>query len=242
MINKEKINQVFENYVKNYDLSNENIKRKYDHSYRVAENSLKIAESINLSQDKINFAYVCGLYHDIGRFSQWERFSTYVDAISVDHGDLGYEILKDGLINELNLDKKQEELLLFSTKFHNKLAYETEDEEIKLYTNIVRDADKIDILEYQNISITDDYYIIDDSYIECVLNGNVCKNKSNNHVVDKIIRSISWINDFNFNYSLNYLNNKQIINKKMEELKNNCNYDFSTLEKYVNIKMKEGRL
>ena len=64
----EKVKKEFEIFVKQYDLENKKIKRKYGHSYRVMENAGKIANSLNLSNEEIEISKLIGLLHDIGRF------------------------------------------------------------------------------------------------------------------------------------------------------------------------------
>ena len=65
-INNEQKN--FLEYVQNYDLNNENIKRKEQHSLRVMAISKKIAEELKLSEEEIKLDTLIGLLNDIGRF------------------------------------------------------------------------------------------------------------------------------------------------------------------------------
>ena len=68
---------IFENYVSNYNKEDTLIEKKRTHSYRVAIHAAKIAQSINLNQEQIDIAYICGLFHDIGRFEQAKQSHTY---------------------------------------------------------------------------------------------------------------------------------------------------------------------
>lgn len=96
-------------------------------------------------------AQLCGLFHDIGRFEQYRKYQTYSDIHSTDHGDLGVSILKEHFNSIENYD-----LILFTTKNHNKLIIEeTEDSKKLLFTKIVRDADKLDIMKEQGLIIKD---------------------------------------------------------------------------------------
>ena len=52
-INLEKAKEEFLKYTENYDLEDENIKRKQEHSLRVATISKQIAEKMKLSQKEI---------------------------------------------------------------------------------------------------------------------------------------------------------------------------------------------
>lgn len=90
----EKEIEEFETFVNHYDLSVPAIERKYKHSLRVMKFAIDIAKSLNLTEDEIILAAKAGLLHDIGRFEQWTQYCTYNDLKSIDHADLGVEILK----------------------------------------------------------------------------------------------------------------------------------------------------
>ena len=121
---------------------------KVFHTFRVMELCKEIAESLDLSEEDVEFAEYCGLLHDIGRFEQWKRYGTYDDSKSVDHAELGIEVLKNNhYIDQFYIDPSLQETLLNSIQYHNKYAVSYElSERDKLFCNIVRDADKIDIL------------------------------------------------------------------------------------------------
>ena len=89
------IEEEFKKYVSKFDLNDDSVSRKYYHSLRVMDKARKIAESIELSEEYINIATIVGLLHDYGRFEQWKRYHTFADGKSIDHGDLGVEILFD---------------------------------------------------------------------------------------------------------------------------------------------------
>ena len=93
IIDYEYVKNKFVDYVSNYDPKNPKIALKIAHTYRVAELCKQIAESINLSKEECDLAWLMGMLHDIGRFEQVRRYNTFVDAESVDHALLGCEIL-----------------------------------------------------------------------------------------------------------------------------------------------------
>ena len=64
-------------YVKNYDMNDENIKRKYYHSIRVMKFAKNIAESLKIEAHNMELAIVAGILHDYGRFEQWKNYKTY---------------------------------------------------------------------------------------------------------------------------------------------------------------------
>lgn len=101
VINRENVINAFAEYVRNYDPSDEKIKLKIDHTYRVAGLCQRIAESLGLSEPDVDIAWLLGMLHDIGRFEQIRRFGTFNDAQSVDHAEFGADLLfKEGLIRK----------------------------------------------------------------------------------------------------------------------------------------------
>ena len=86
MVDINNAQKFFLEYVQNYDLNNENIKRKEQHSLRVMAISKKIAEELKLSEKEIKLATLIGLLHDIGRFEQYTKWKTFSDKISTNHG------------------------------------------------------------------------------------------------------------------------------------------------------------
>ncbi|MBO7526749.1 MAG: HD domain-containing protein [Clostridia bacterium] len=137
----ENYNVEFWSFVHRYDISNTNILRKVIHSFLVAENSFFLACNLKLSKKECEFAYLVGLFHDIGRFEQWKQYQTYNDKISVDHGLLGSQIIDALQLDGIDLCGESKQLLKDAVKYHTK-NYEGEDKKTILYSGIVRDADK----------------------------------------------------------------------------------------------------
>ena len=138
----------FIDYTSNYLEYGDYCTLKIEHTKRVMELCKDISSSLNLTKEDQDLAILCGMLHDIGRFEQWKRYQTDCDSKSKDHGLLGVEILKENdFIKNFTQDKEEESIIMVSTYFHNK--YEISEglsEREKLFCNIVRDADKIDIL------------------------------------------------------------------------------------------------
>ena len=93
MINLENARKEFLEYTKQYDNQVPAIQRKIEHSLRTMDVMKDLAENLKLSEENVKLASLIGLLHDIGRFEQWKRFETYVDLVSIDHGDMGVYIL-----------------------------------------------------------------------------------------------------------------------------------------------------
>lgn len=153
-MDRNKALKAFEDYTGRYDCSDIKIQLKIDHTYRVADISARIAKSIDADED---FAWFLGLLHDIGRFEQQTRYGTFRDADSIDHADFGADLLfgEEALIKEFpdELDHIRtpegsgwKSIAEAAVRNHNKLTVpDGTDEVTKMYSDILRDADKIDI-------------------------------------------------------------------------------------------------
>ena len=98
----------------------------------------------------VDFAWLLGLLHDIGRFEQVRKYNTFNDDESVDHAELGADILfKEGLIDLFptsTLPDGWPKIAETAIRQHNKLNLaEGLDETTETLSNILRDADKVDI-------------------------------------------------------------------------------------------------
>ncbi len=138
----------FKLYVSKYDMSNEKISYKYNHSLRVSEIARKLATEMKLSKDDIQIALESGLLHDIGRFEQIKQTGGYDDAI-IDHAKLSIQALFDeGEINKYGIETSHHQVLKNAIMYHSVYEVPNElDEKSKLFAGILRDADKIDIMD-----------------------------------------------------------------------------------------------
>ena len=119
---------------------------KLKHSKRVSEICSEIADSMGWDEYGDSWlAHTSGLLHDVGRFPQYSKYGTFFDSVSVDHGDLGAEIISREFDWE-GIPENFRENVISAVKFHNKKLVPTD---IKLgaykWSCLVRDADKIDI-------------------------------------------------------------------------------------------------
>ena len=162
-IDRHKVRQAFAAYTAHYDPEDPKIALKIRHTYRVADLSDRIAGSLDLDEADIDLAWLIGMLHDIGRFEQVRRFHTFIDADSVNHAHLSADILfKDGLIDEFipanasDIGKaesgepagEEKNLIEKAVRLHNILNLpDTLNDRERLFCQIIRDADKVDILK-----------------------------------------------------------------------------------------------
>lgn len=147
-IDKTKAKRIFSEYVKNYDCSDEKIRLKVEHTYKVAELCEQIAVSERLSAEDVDLAWLIGLLHDIGRFEQLRQYDTFIDADSVDHAELGADILfEQGKIRDFIDDTDCDELIELAVRSHSlyRLPDDLTERDV-MFCDIIRDADKVDIL------------------------------------------------------------------------------------------------
>lgn len=148
-IDRKKAEQVFADYVENYNSKDEKVRLKIEHTYRVALLCEQIAKSAGCTEYEVELAWLTGLLHDVGRFEQLRNFGTFNDAESIDHAAYGADILfKEGKIRDYIESDEEDELIENAVRFHS--AYrlpESFDERTKKFSNILRDADKVDILK-----------------------------------------------------------------------------------------------
>lgn len=174
VINRKNVINAFAEYVRNYDPSDEKIKLKIDHTYRVAGLCQRIAESLGLSEPDVDIAWLLGMLHDIGRFEQIRRFGTFNDVQSVDHAEFGADLLfKEGLIRKFaegyyeecelaRSGNEEAEQIIKNNEHHNKdtgliemairqhnkyRVKEDLTERQRMFCDILRDADKVDIFK-----------------------------------------------------------------------------------------------
>ena len=150
MFDRNKAREVFIEYTSHYDPKDPMISSKTGHTMFVAGNADRIAGSLGLTGIQTDFAYLLGLLHDIGRYEQVKRFGTFVDRLSIDHAELGADILfREGLIDSFQIDTFPREyygICEDSIRLHNKLLLPSDLEgERRIFADIIRDADKADI-------------------------------------------------------------------------------------------------
>ncbi len=163
VIDRKRVREEFASYTRKYDPEDPKIALKIAHTYRVADNCEAIAKSLNMSEEDVDFAWLSGMLHDVGRFEQVRRYNTFNDAKSVDHAWLsadllfGKELLIAGYAGDREMDavgrENNPEIKAFDAKMdtvikqHNKYRIEEGiSGDTLVFCNILRDADKVDIL------------------------------------------------------------------------------------------------
>ena len=189
-----------------------NIRLKKDHSERVVQEILWMADQLDLDNKARDLAAVMALFHDIGRFEQYARYRTFVDHRSENHAELGVKILRQHqVLNGLPPD--QADLICRVISYHNRAALPDDDtEECLFYARLLRDADKLDIWRvlidhYQHRNPDDNPAVelgladtsdISDPVYDRVVNKDIVNARHVKNLNDFKLLQIGWVFDINF--------------------------------------------
>lgn len=198
----------FARFTDPYKAYGDKIQMKIDHTLRVRDLCEDIAESIGLCDGDIELAAICGLLHDIGRFEQFGRYGTYNDSRSVDHGDLGAELLEDhDLI--CSFSPTNHDTIVNAVRYHNKYRIpDTLSDKDALFARIVRDADKLDILRSLAtgvLSIRSKNTAMSEPVLNAVLNRRSIRKQELETKADNIAMCLAFTFDLQFERSLEIL-------------------------------------
>ena len=228
-INRKEIKKVFETYTSNYDINDIKVKLKVDHTYRVASLCDKIAKSLNMNASDCDFAWMSGILHDIGRFEQLRRFSTFQDKDSVNHAALSADLLfNENLICEFtDEDEIDYSCMEKVIRYHNVLALpENQEEREHTFCDILRDADKIDILrvncktprtEIYDLSEEEfAYSSITDAVFEDIISGRSVDRRNSRTGIDFILGHIAFVYGLNFEESVREVKRQGYLQKLLD--------------------------
>ena len=167
-IHKARAKQTFLDYASHYDLNDPKIRLKVEHTLSVCDLCVRIADSLSLTPEDTDLAWMMGLLHDIGRFEQVRQYNTFRDSESVNHAQFGADLLfKNELIREYLKEDSFDSLLEKAIRNHNvySLPENLSDRE-KTFCQTLRDADKIDVLRVnRQTPMTQIYNLPEDAFL-----------------------------------------------------------------------------
>jgi HD superfamily phosphodiesterase len=227
-INRKKALEAFENYVNGYDTNNDKIRLKIEHTYRVCGLCEQIAQISGFDENDVDIAWLMGLLHDVGRFEQLKRYGTFIDSESIDHAEFGADLLfKEGLIRDYIEDNRIDTVLEKAVRFHS--AYRLPDDftadEIR-FANLLRDADKIDILKVNvEFPLEEIYNVTTHKLRNCVVTKEVLEAFNDEHTVlrslkktpvDNVVGHISLVYELTYPVSYRIVKEQGFLNKLMD--------------------------
>lgn len=238
-----KAKKAFKEYVKNYNIEDSKVQLKIKHTYKVVENSEKIAKRLNLTEEEQKLAQLIALLHDIGRFEQLRKYNTFVDKISVNHAAQGIQVLfEDNKIRDFIETNKYDEIIRIAILNHNRAKIEEGlDEKTKLQAQIIRDSDKLDIFRVIVESKPEDSMTIKTEDIENEeVTDEIYNQFMNKERIDysKIKTNMdimfTW---FAYSYDLNFKESKKYLieNNYMDKITNIIKYKNEETRKRIEI-------
>lgn len=244
MIDIIKAEESFKNYLENYDMNDDKVKLKAVHTYGVVKAADYLASSLHLNEEDASLAKLIALLHDIGRFEQTKMSSDVYDVADkmfFDHAEYGVKILFDeNMIRKFLEDKKYDDIIYKAIKNHNKLAIEDGlNEQELLHAKLIRDADKLDNFRvkltesFKVLLGTDDTELIfndtiSDSVYNQFMNKSLVNISDQKTYLDRWSTYIAFIFDMNFDESLKYIKENDLVNKCFDRIEY---YNAETIEK-----------
>lgn len=258
----EKLRLWFAEYVGGFygedEFINANIKLKEEHSRRVCEEMVELAEELGLTENQKRMAEAIALLHDIGRFRQFVRYRTYNDPRSVNHCLLGLEVLREtGVLEEI--EDKERELIEKAIEYHGLMELPDDlEEECLLFSRMIRDADKVDI-----------YYVVTEYYkqyrdkpeefklelelpdepwysaevVEDVLEGRRIDYGRLRTLNDIKLCQLAWVYDVNFSAALRRIVERRLLEKIFDFLPATEDIDKvkAKIFEYVDWRIEQGQ-
>lgn len=219
----------FVKYINSFNVSDADMQHSFmlkkHHSLRVCKEIIHIANRIGMDREQLLLAETCALFHDIGRFEQYFRYRTFVDGKSENHADLAVKVLRENMTLDI-LDKHPRDIIIKAILYHNRLQIPTgEDEAVTLFSRLLRDADKLDIL-----NLITDYYRKSDAarnsaieldlpdtpeisrdVMECITGGNLVDSRLMKSLNDFKLLKMGWVYDINFKPSLETIRDRRYL-------------------------------
>ena len=158
-VSRDSAQAAFGEYAGAFDMDDPRVALKYEHTARVAALCAEIAVSLGMAAEGVNLAWLCGLLHDIGRFEQLRIWQTFRDGASCSHARMGVAVLDgeqefagcglsgaDGRLGRF-ADEDVADVVRSAVALHSDLSLpEGLELRARRFCEIVRDADKVDIL------------------------------------------------------------------------------------------------
>jgi hypothetical protein len=231
-IQLERFKQWFDTYVKTFYSDDKDmqlhVQVKERHTYHVCDNIRNIGQSLKLGEAELALAETIALFHDVGRFRQYQVYRTFNDTRSVDHGELSTNVLKElGILSTLT--DKERELIMKAVLYHNKRSLpQDEAQDVLLFAKLVRDADKLDIFamiigEHKDCKMVKSPEVEESLKYSAkmaadILAGRMPFYEDIRTSADQMLFRASWVFGMYFPYSCRYMLEQEYIKKMLSGL------------------------
>jgi HD domain len=199
------------------DYVDANLRHKQQHTQRVRAESVFLARELALNEDEVRIADLIGLFHDVGRFPQFAQYRTFNDTKSVNHSQLGVQVLRqEGLLEALAPQERKWVETAVGLHGRKSLPSALRGQAL-LFSKLIRDADKIDIFRvvvdnYRQYEEDPDGFPLEvelpdkpgytPAVLEAVLNEELIDSAELRTLTDAKLNHLGWVYDLNFTPSL----------------------------------------
>lgn len=200
---------------------------KKNHTLRVVENMNVLTKVLFLNEEQKAIAEIIALFHDAGRFPQYAKYGTFNDTESEDHA-----LLSSGIIEEApffaKIDETSQQIIKTAIINHSKIQLpKLEEEQVVLFCQLIRDADKLDVLEMVTNQFRDrsndemktimynlpNQSQVSEKIIKSIQMEKLAKKEDMKTQNDFRLMLMSWVFDLNYKASFNILNQNRYIEK-----------------------------
>jgi putative nucleotidyltransferase with HDIG domain len=189
------------------------IQLKQVHTQKVCEEMEYLCTALALDEPDHLLAGAIALLHDVGRFEQYRRHQTFMDARSEDHCLLGLEIIKaQGVLD--GFEASERDVILTAVRHHGaRVLPDGLPKRTDLFCRLIRDADKIDIFRvvldnYRRWKESPEGFVLavpfpdEDRYnpalLDAVIEGQAIDYRELQTIHDVRLLQLGWIHDINF--------------------------------------------
>ena len=217
-----RIMRVFENYVKQYDMNNVNVKMRYFHSLKVMEIARDLAIKTGyFNEEEIVVCELIGLFHEIANFDSVNsyRVNEQFEDDSLKTIDV---LFKQGLIKDITSNSNYNDIIKTSILSYNKDDLPTDiDSKTRVFCKIIKDAHRIDMfriaLNYPYFDMHIDNFpsamVYDQFKLFRFINSKMTENDS-----DEVLAILSNVFALNLKYSYEILKESNYINGVIDML------------------------
>lgn len=206
---------------------------KLSHSENVAGEARDLSADLQWGPAEQNNAEALGLLHDTGRFEQFTKYHTFADNDSVDHGELGWRIVRErGFLEPLSAAEQRP--ILDGIRYHNNRFMPSPLPPRSLsYLQLIRDADKLDIYRVVLEALDQNGFrdlrqmlpnirldrSVTDAFVDEMHQGKAGTLSHVKSLGDFLLLQMMWINDFNYQAALEKALGREILPRLAQHIK-----------------------
>lgn len=201
------------------------------HSMRVAANAMLLAKFVLQTEEEKYIAELTALFHDAGKAKMIVQGTESPTNIQRDHAALSAKLVQE-MDFYAKLPDDVQAILVKSVENHNKLKLpKFDNEQLTLFARLLRDADKLDILDSSYRYFKEKYGVqplmsydlinnteVSDKIIKTILSGKTAAVEDMKTLNDYKLLLMSMSFDINYKYTYRIMSEKQYIQKIYETL------------------------